>query len=60
MKIMSNTLIKSLTLATLAASMFTMVGCSTTPRAKPANVVDRTGNVSEPAPPGYYLSLIHI
>ena len=54
MKIMSNTLIKSLTLATLAASMFTMVGCSTTPRAKPANVVDRTGNVSEPAPPGYY------
>ena len=54
MKIMPNTLTKSLALVTLAASMFTMVGCSTTPRAKPANVVDRTSNASEPVPPGYY------
>jgi lipoprotein NlpD len=54
MKIMSNTLIKSLALVTIAASMFTMVGCGTTPRAKPAIVVDRTGNASEPTPPGYY------
>ncbi len=30
------------------------VGCSTTPRAKPANVVDRSGGGNEPAPPGYY------
>ena len=54
MKIMSNTLAKSLALATLAVLMFNMVGCSTTPRAKPANVVDRTANASEPVPPGYY------
>ena len=57
MKIMPNTLTKSLALVTVAASLFTMVGCSTTPRAKPANVVDRTSNASntsEPTPPGYY------
>jgi len=54
MKIMSNTLAKSLALVTLAVSIFTMTGCSTTPRAKPANVVDRIGNANEPAPPGYY------
>lgn len=30
-----------------------MAGCGTTPRAKPANVIDRTGS-TEPAPPGYY------
>jgi len=54
MKIMSNTLAKSLALAALAVLMYNMVGCSTTPRAKPANVVDRTANASEPAPPGYY------
>jgi lipoprotein NlpD len=29
-------------------------GCSMTPRAKPANVIDRSGGSSEPAPPGYY------
>ena len=50
---MLNTLFKSCLVALLAASCFLMVGCSTTPRAKPANVIDRTGS-SEPAPPGYY------
>ncbi|MEY4059233.1 MAG: hypothetical protein RL551_472 [Pseudomonadota bacterium] len=39
-----------LAIATLAFN----VGCSTTPRAKPANVVDRSGGASEPTPPGYY------
>jgi lipoprotein NlpD len=37
----------------LAASCLVLAGCGTTPRAKPANVIDRTGS-SEPAPPGYY------
>ncbi len=55
MKTMSNTLVKCLALCTLAASIFTLFGCSsTTPRAKPAPVIDRASNVSEPAPPGYY------
>ena len=30
-----------------------IVGCST-PRTKPASVTDRSGGLSEPAPPGYY------
>ncbi len=40
-------------LASLACAglLLTLNGCSTTPRAKPANVVDRT---SEATPPGYY------
>lgn len=37
-----------------AASLVLSAGCSITPRAKPANVVDRSGGSSEPAPPGYY------
>lgn len=37
----------------LAASCLVLSGCGTTPRAKPANVIDRTGT-SEPTPPGYY------
>jgi lipoprotein NlpD len=50
---MLNTVFKSCLVALLAASCFLIGGCSTTPRAKPANVIDRTGS-SEPAPPGYY------
>ena len=37
----------------LSSAMIFMVGCSV-PRTKPANVVDRSGGASEPAPPGYY------
>ncbi len=51
---MLNTLIKSLALVILATSLLTMVGCSTTPRAKPANIIDRTSSSIEPAPPGFY------
>ena len=50
---MLNTVFKSCLLVLLAASCCFIGGCSTTPRAKPANVIDRTGS-SEPAPPGYY------
>ena len=45
---------KYLLLPLAVASLVLNVGCSTTPRAKPANVVDRSGGNSEPAPPGYY------
>ena len=54
MKMISNSLAKTLALAILAALMFTISGCSTTPRAKPATVIDRTSPAVEPAPPGYY------
>jgi lipoprotein NlpD len=37
-----------------AAALISNVGCSTTPRAKPANVVDRSSGANEPTPPGYY------
>ena len=49
-------LFKSFLIATLSVSLILISGCSTTPRAKPANVTDRTGGstVYEPAPPGYY------
>jgi len=50
---MLNTLFKSFLVVFLAASCLLIGGCSTTPRAKPANVIDRTGSV-EPTPPGYY------
>jgi lipoprotein NlpD len=40
------------------ASLVLNAGCSTTPRAKPANVVDRSAgsanNTEAPTPPGYY------
>ncbi|QWE15846.1 peptidoglycan DD-metalloendopeptidase family protein [Polynucleobacter sp. AP-Nino-20-G2] len=45
---------KLLLLLAAIASLAVNVGCSSTPRAKPANVVDRSGGSSEPAPPGYY------
>ena len=47
---------KSFLIASLSASLMLVSGCSTTPRAKPASVIDRSGgSVSyEPAPPGYY------
>ncbi|MES2586492.1 MAG: peptidoglycan DD-metalloendopeptidase family protein [Pseudomonadota bacterium] len=54
MKNYMNLLPKCLLLLLAIASLALNVGCSTTPRAKPANVVDRSGNNSEPAPPGYY------
>ncbi len=53
MKTMANTPAKFLALVALVASTLMMVGC-TTPRTKPASVVDRTSNVVETAPPGYY------
>ena len=49
-------LFKSFLIATLSLSLILISGCSTTPRAKPASVTDRTGGSTsyEPAPPGYY------
>jgi len=44
---------KSVLALLLASAMILMVGCSV-PRTKPANVIDRSGGASEPAPPGYY------
>ena len=44
---------KSVLALLLSSAMIFMVGCSV-PRTKPANVVDRSGGASEPAPPGYY------
>ena len=44
---------KSVLTLLLASAMILMVGCSV-PRTKPANVIDRSGGASEPAPPGYY------
>ena len=44
---------KSVLALLLASAMIFMVGCSV-PRTKPANVIDRSGGASEPAPPGYY------
>jgi lipoprotein NlpD len=54
MKIPMKMLSKYLLLLLAMTSLLLNVGCSTTPRAKPANVVDRSGGGSEPAPPGYY------
>jgi lipoprotein NlpD len=54
MKNPMNTLSKYLLLLAATASLVLSTGCSTTPRAKPANVVDRSGGSSEPTPPGYY------
>jgi len=44
---------KSVLALLLSSAMIFMVGCSV-PRTKPANVIDRSGGASEPAPPGYY------
>jgi len=55
MKILMNTFPKYLLLLLAMTSLLLNVGCSTTPRAKPANVVDRSGgDNNEPTPPGYY------
>jgi lipoprotein NlpD len=54
MKSSMNLLSKYLLLLLAIASLALNAGCSTTPRAKPANVVDRSGGSSEATPPGYY------
>jgi lipoprotein NlpD len=54
MKNPMNTLSKYFLLLAATACLVLNTGCSTTPRAKPANVVDRTSGNSEPTPPGYY------
>ncbi len=54
MKKPMNTFPRCLLLLAATASLVLGTGCSTTPRAKPANVVDRSGGNSEPTPPGYY------
>lgn len=54
MKKPMNTFLRYLLLLAATASLVLNAGCSTTPRAKPANVVDRSGGNTEPAPPGYY------
>jgi lipoprotein NlpD len=50
---MPNSLSKSLLIAFLSATLILTVGCST-PRTKPATVVDRVSVAPEPTPPGYY------
>ena len=47
-------LLPCIALFTCAGALLTLNGCSTTPRAKPANVIDRTNSSSEATPPGYY------
>ena len=54
MKNSINLISKLLILPLALAFLVLTAGCSTTPRAKPANVIDRSGGSSEPAPPGYY------
>jgi lipoprotein NlpD len=51
--IMPNSLFKSLLIALMSASLMLTVGCST-PRTKPASVIDRTSASAESTPPGYY------
>jgi lipoprotein NlpD len=54
MKIPMNSPSRYLLLLLAIASLVLNAACSITPRAKPANVVDRSGGNSEPTPPGYY------
>ena len=54
MKNPMNLISKYLLLLLALVSLALNVGCSTTPRAKPATVVDRSGGATEPTPPGYY------
>lgn len=54
MKNPMNTSSKYFLLLVATVCLVLNTGCSTTPRAKPANVVDRSGGSSEPTPPGYY------
>ena len=55
MKILLNLMPKYPLLLLAVASLALNAGCSITPRAKPATVVDRsTGEVAETTPPGYY------
>lgn len=49
-----NLIAKYFLLIFAASALLLNVGCSTTPRAKPATVVDRSGGNSEATPPGYY------
>jgi len=49
-----NLITKYFLLIFAASALLLNVGCSTTPRAKPATVVDRSGGNSEATPPGYY------
>jgi lipoprotein NlpD len=49
-----NLIAKYFLLIFAVSALLLNVGCSTTPRAKPATVVDRSGNNSEATPPGYY------
>ena len=50
---MPNRLSKSFLIALMSTLLMLTVGCST-PRTKPAGVIDRSGGSYEPAPPGYY------
>ncbi|WP_293600451.1 peptidoglycan DD-metalloendopeptidase family protein [Polynucleobacter sp. 39-46-10] len=54
MKIPMNLPSKYLLLLVALTSLVLNVGCSSTPRAKPANVIDRSGGGNEPTPLGYY------
>jgi lipoprotein NlpD len=55
MKISLNLMSKSFLLLLTVSSLVLNAGCSITPRAKPATVVDRSsGEIAETTPPGYY------
>jgi lipoprotein NlpD len=50
---MTKSLSTSLLIALMSGSLMLTVGCST-PRTKPASVIDRSGSSAEVTPPGYY------
>lgn len=55
MKSLMSSMTKYLLLPLAALAVLLNAGCSSTPRAKPATVVDRSGgDVGEATPPGYY------
>ena len=54
MKSPLNLMTKYLLLLFAVLGVLLNAGCSSTPRAKPATVVDRSGGATEPTPPGYY------
>jgi lipoprotein NlpD len=55
MKISLNLMSKYFLLLLAVSSLVLSAGCSITPRAKPATVVDRSsGEIAETTPPGYY------
>ncbi len=53
-KLSPSDLFKCCILLAVVSSLALVSGCSSAPRAKPANVIDRTSGSAEPTPSGYY------